>query len=281
MGSCWIDPTVVNSYPTSKPAIPPPQPGQIAPIAEFPAKKWGADFESFIGLADFGHTNWKSIQLRPPPPAESPIVQYEITYLVQASLQRAARLPEILAQDQNFQQYLVGLLMISPRSFPKTYLTLKIAARVGEMLMAYFKMYYSRPRPVQLYPALFPPCDTADHASYPSGHSLISHLIAFAGAEVVPYMRGALVALADRISENREIAGFHYPSDTIAAKELASQAYTLLRTSDYFRDLLPQATAEWPPVPVPPVLPEPSPTARATAVPRAREVNITSRTLIQ
>ncbi len=115
MGSCWIDPTVVNSYPTSQPAIPPPQPGQIAPIAEFPAKKWGADFESFIGLADFGHTNWKSIQLRPPPPAESPIVQYEITYLVQASLQRAARLPEILAQDQNFQQYLVGLLMISPR----------------------------------------------------------------------------------------------------------------------------------------------------------------------
>jgi membrane-associated phospholipid phosphatase len=262
MGSCWIDPNDSNSYPVSQPDIPPFDPSQVSLVRSFPPIKWGADFEALLGLADFACTDWKKLIILPPPPvADSPVVQQEIQTLVSLASKRAQYLSEILAQDQSFQLYLVGYMMISRRSHPRTYLVLKIAARVGEMLMVHYKMHYSRPRPVQLYPWLFPPCDTADHASYPSGHSLIAHLIAFAGAEVVPYMRDSLARLAHRIGRNREIAGFHYPTDTQAGREVAAQAMKVLKATQYFQDVLADARKEWLVVPTLPVIPQSVPVA--------------------
>jgi PAP2 superfamily len=245
MGSCWIDPSDSNNYTVGDVTITYTE-NEFRPTEAFPPSKWGSDFEALLGLADFTMTSWRDILYVPPPPlADSEFTRDEIKELCQLATKRPARLGEILAQDQNFQPYLVGQMMMSRRSHPRSYLAMKIAARVGEMLMAHYKMIFSRPRPVQVYPPLFPPCDTADHASYPSGHSLIAHLIAFAGADVFPPLREGITQLAHRIAHNREIAGFHYPSDTQVGQELAAAAFKLLKTTSYFSMVLGEAQGEW------------------------------------
>ncbi len=54
-------------------------------------------------------------------------------------------------------------------------------------------------------------------------------MIASALADVMPGAERALTALADRIGRNREVAGVHYPSDTLAGKQIACAAFDLLQ----------------------------------------------------
>jgi acid phosphatase (class A) len=82
------------------------------------------------------------------------------------------------------------------------------------------------------------------HPSWPSGHSLEGHMVALALAEVRPDAEDMLVALADRIGKNREIAGVHYRSDTYAGKEIAKKALPYLQQCAKFGELVTAAKAE-------------------------------------
>ncbi len=82
------------------------------------------------------------------------------------------------------------------------------------------------------------------HASFPSGHSLSSHLIALSLAEVMPWARESLVALADRMGRNREVAGVHWKSDTDAGRAIAQAAFELLEDCPTFREVLRAARDE-------------------------------------
>jgi acid phosphatase (class A) len=139
------------------------------------------------------------------------------------------RLPEILAQYTTHHEYYLGLLMVRRETHPATYLLLKIAARVTELTMVYFKYKYNRPRPYQYYPALMPPLDTSVHPSYPNGHALFGLMKAYCVADVVPQMREPMLQLAQRIWHNAEIGGFHFPSDALASGKIAEGAMELLR----------------------------------------------------
>ncbi len=46
----------------------------------------------------------------------------------------------------------------------------------------------------------------------------------------LPAMANDMLALADRIARNREIAGLHYPSDSAAGVALATAILPLLKT---------------------------------------------------
>ncbi|MGH6922022.1 MAG: hypothetical protein ACREJ0_30500, partial [Geminicoccaceae bacterium] len=84
--------------------------------------------------------------------------------------------------------------------------------------------------------------------SWPSGHSLESHMVALALKEVLPderNMHAALEGMADRIGKNREIAGVHYASDTDAGKRIASKAFPYLRECPTFERALEAARAEF------------------------------------
>ena len=123
-----------------------------------------------------------------------------------------------------------------------------MAARIGETVMAQKKKWYNRPRPSQLYPPLAPPLDVANHASYPSGHAMIAFMLAFAGADAVQgslSMRASLVKLAERIGWLREVAGFHYPSDTCAGRMAATQTMELVIQLPVYQKTLEIARAEW------------------------------------
>jgi membrane-associated phospholipid phosphatase len=96
----------------------------------------------------------------------------------------------------------------------------------------HLKLSIDRPRPYQVAPELVDPRilqvlndEFPLHSSFPSGHSTESHLIAHVLSDFCPAMKQQLFDKAALISENREAAGLHYPSDTLAGQVLAELLY--------------------------------------------------------
>lgn len=211
-------------------------------ITAYPDKAWTADWLSWVAVTEFAQTNWTAIALATVIP-NGPPLQAEIDGLVMAAQdERADALGEILSQNEEFASYFMNAMSARPGSYPATALVLSIASLVGTFAAMYFKRAFARPRPSMLCPALLPPVSVPGHASFPSGHSTQSHLMALCMNEVfqnapnpaLPQqaaMQVDLSALADRISRNREVAGLHYPSDTAAGIELAGMLQNNLSTN--------------------------------------------------
>jgi hypothetical protein len=146
-----------------------------------------------------------------------------------AVTERPEAMGEILSQNKNQQLCFLQLMMMSHSSHPKTYFVMKLAARVGELVMVRLKRHFNRARPTQYCPTLYPPIAVPGHASYPAGHAVIAHLTAGVLTEITtnattgvsPYAE-SLSKLADVIGRNRVYAGLHFQSD-IDAGALAGQ----------------------------------------------------------
>jgi PAP2 superfamily protein len=143
-----------------------------------------------------------------------------------AVTERPEAMGEIVNQHQNQQLCFMQLLTMTSTSHPYTFFAMKVAARVGEVVMMRLKQQFNRPRPSQYYPALYPPLPVPGHSSYPAGHAVIAQLTARVLIEVTTPQGGSspyektLLRLAGEIAMNRVIAGFHFRSD-IAAGALA------------------------------------------------------------
>ena len=214
-------------------------------VSAFPPRNWSADWYAWLALTEFVGTDWANFNILPPwagppvnwtsPQAQAKI-QEELDELVTAAQdERADALDEILSQADEFISYFMNLMTTRPTSYPATFRVLNIASLVALFVSIYYKGKYHRPRASELCPALLPPIVVPGHASFPSGHSTQSHLMAlcmgdvFEGLSQHDPMVDDLTALADRISRNREIAGLHYPSDTKAGVDLASCILPLLK----------------------------------------------------
>ncbi len=252
-------------------------------IKNFPDRNWSAEWYAWLALNDFARvTAWASINPRtdpltsadwpawiPGPPAPSasitpfmnwadaavlPHAQEEVRHLVRAAMEeRADALSEILSQSDEFISYFLNMMTARPGAYPNTTKVLAIASLVGTFVAMYFKALYERPRPSQLCPALLPPIEVPGHASFPSGHSTQAHLMALcmdqvlAGVAQKPVLDDDLWTLANRIARNREIAGLHYRSDSLAGVLIAKCIMPLLAPTPRFADVLAQAQKEWQP----------------------------------
>jgi hypothetical protein len=209
MGSGDVDLPQPNNYPLVPSwfdAIAPVRRFRLQPT-RFPVRNWNPDFLSLVTLAEFSALDWRDA-LDPGPPPEDDETLREVDYLIGlARVLRTERMGEILAQYQGHHKYYLGLLMVRPETHPATYLLLKIASRVTEFTMSYFKFKYNRPRPAQYCPPLMPPLDTTAHPSYPNGHALFGLMKAHCVADVVPQMEEPILVLAERIWKNAEIGG--------------------------------------------------------------------------
>ena len=188
--------------------------------------------------------DWQD-KLEPGPPPDDSGTNREVDELIELAKQRPERCDEILAQYVNHHKYDLGLLMIRPGTHPATYLLLKIAARVTELALAYFKKRYNRARPYQYYPALMPPLYTAVHPSYPNGHALHGRMKALCVSDAVPEMLNPMLRLAERIWKNAEVGGFHFPSDAAASVKIAEGAMELLRGCPSYNSAVEAAKLEW------------------------------------
>ena len=251
MGSMWLDPPEDGGVYPCPPGnvVPDFDPAQMTKAVQFPADRWGADFLSLPVMMDFFQSNWRTaIRISAPPPVGSPEMLKALNQLViYQQTKRAEAMSEILAQNTDFQPFFCAQLGIYPRIYPKTYLMLKLAARIGEFVMVWLKEKYSYVRPSHIYPRLAPPMAVAAHASYPSGHSTVGHLMAFTLNQIIPQLGDAPNRLADRIAYNREYAGFHYPFDTQGGIEAAAKTFSVYQTLDFYLRTIDAARKEWDP----------------------------------
>jgi acid phosphatase (class A) len=152
-----------------------------------------------------------------------------------AVTERPEAMGEILNQANNQQLCFMQLLTMTAASHPKTFFVMKLAARVGEVVMMRLKRYFNRPRPTQYYPTLYPPLVVPGHSSYPAGHAVIARLTAKVLIDVTtttatgrsPY-KNSLLKLAEEIGRNRVIAGFHFWSDIEAGVIAADMTHQFL-----------------------------------------------------
>ena len=142
MGSCWIDPADTTVYPTQPASVPDFDIRYLRNVNSFPPNRWGGDFEALIALAEFARTDWLNQVVLPDPPGPGTGRMIdEIKEPFNCSRRSAApRSPRSSRKMQIFHFYFLGLLSISSCSHRQTYLLLKIAARIGEMMMAKFKI---------------------------------------------------------------------------------------------------------------------------------------------
>jgi hypothetical protein len=218
--------------------------------AEYPERCWAPEFKALLTLGEFATTDWRKIDLSGLPPLSGIDTNAEIDALLAlAEAERETLLREILVQHDGFGGYFLDMLTIRRETHPATFLVLMIASKVGELVMVYFKNRFRRPRPSQLCPALMPPLDVQGHPSYPSGHALqarlMAHCAAAATEDCCPELAEALFVLAYRIARNREVAGFHYRSDTEAGIHIADAVFAILRSVGPFQEAAREAQAEW------------------------------------
>jgi hypothetical protein len=139
--------------------------------------------------------------------------------------EREPRFVEIIDQNdaEGTLKYLLGMLMIDSSVAPATYQLIRVGRRIGEVVVMCLKDYFHEARPSQACPTIVPMFDPPITPAFPAGHALsarlIVELVAKAGRPVV--QEQMLYKLADRIAENRIIAGLHYPLDNEAGVDAA------------------------------------------------------------
>lgn len=230
----------------------------------FPDEAWHPSFRAQTILAEFAATKWpallKDSGFAPDPKvildgknykytvtnSFDDIVEDEIKDLLAlAASRRPVRLAEIVAQADDARPYWSDMLLAGPAIRPYIWTLVETGLAVGQMVAMHFKAQYSRARPAQVYPALMPPILTPPHASYPNAHALQSLLMSGCAKLAAPELSDPLDALANRIGENREIAGVHYPSDRIASQHIADKVLPQLQKCQKFKDVLKKAKLEY------------------------------------
>jgi hypothetical protein len=184
-------------------------------------------------------------------------INAEIQYLLELMADdRDAYLPEIVAQADGAPFYWFSLLGLDPAQKPWTAAVMHIAVRYGEMVAMVLKYEYQRVRPSYVCPGLLPPFGPPEHPSFPSSHSTQAHLISLLLEQVStnisnvfgPGGGNELKWLADRVAKNRERAGVHYQSDSIAGEVIATNLCNMLNsaaTYPVYNDVLTRAQGEW------------------------------------
>lgn len=188
-------------------------------------------------------------------------IQQELTTLVDLMRDDRLRyLPEISLQSAHIVPYYVHLMGIDPASKPWTMELMNCATAIANLAKMQYKSVYRRVRPSTLCPGITPPWGPPQHPAFPSGHSMVAHLMAllllsvpgiaqrfglfaegatqgtapgsadFIGAAAARYgqdQRSPLLWLAWRVAKGRERLGVHYPSDSAASRTLAAGVWRL------------------------------------------------------
>jgi membrane-associated phospholipid phosphatase len=91
-----------------------------------------------------------------------------------------------------------------------------------------FKNGFSCPRPLEWSPQVQPMLTTPGHGTFPMGHAtqvfavghVLKQLIRFSVGRLPPNLAAQIDRLSFRISENRIVAGLHFPADLLAGAYL-------------------------------------------------------------
>jgi len=147
---------------------------------------------------------------------------------------RRDRAPEIQSQITEFFPFFATVCHLHPDRSRFT-LELLTALRFGVVATQMrVKHALAMPRPVDYSAQIMPMIQTPGHSTFPAGHAVESFMFATVLAELTAArakqlygpdrpLRDKLMWLAARISENRVVAGVHFPVDLAAGMVLGLQ----------------------------------------------------------
>jgi len=199
--------------------------------------------------------DWKKlVKLDPPPPHAGAECA---TLLLLRERERPAHREEIQAQAESERtaiwpvQQVLGSADRPPKPATKALHSLLLDNILGPIFQ--FKEQFNRGRPYHCCAENLDPmfADKADplhpgHPAYPSGHATQAHALAYLLASWFPQREAEFLQAAGKVAKNREIAGVHYPSDSLAGKALARQLVELLLQDPGFKAAADLARREWP-----------------------------------
>ncbi len=106
------------------------------------------------------------------------------------------------------------------------------------------KKSFDRKRPASVEPKLHPLFGARRSRAYPSGHATWAFAAGLVLADMIPEKRAEILARAAEYSDNRVVAGVHYPSDVDAGRVSGSVVAAFLFASPEFRSDEKAAAAE-------------------------------------
>ena len=95
--------------------------------------------------------------------------------------------------------------------------------KYADPIIMNLKVKYDRIRPSKFDKRVKEIIDLPDHPSYPSGHACQSYTIAYLLSLKYPDKEKFYLNYAKEVSENREIMGLHYPSDSEYGRKIAEE----------------------------------------------------------
>lgn len=204
---------------------------------KFEHHKWQRKLLSWIESGPIILPRDYDFNVAPPPANSSLATREEILYLHELS--RTARdeatVETIIAENAQVPpvDLFKGVGLIHPENYTTSELFRLMDQDVGFFILER-KFHFSRPRPNQIDPALTTVIPNPPHASYPSGHAGQSYITALVLSDFDPENEAVYKQFAYDIAHRREIAGVHYPSDTLAGRKLAVDVLAKLRENTVF-----------------------------------------------
>jgi membrane-associated phospholipid phosphatase len=155
------------------------------------------------------------------PPGDT--LENELKGVFEKAALRSDRMGEILSQVTIPYPFFAMVLNLQPGRHRYIFELLAAAFNLAGAAGQVFKHHFRVARPSDRTPLIQPVLQTPGHGSYPAGHATQCHLakavlveLLTAGAETSEQLE----RLANRIGENRLVAGLHYPADIVQGKVL-------------------------------------------------------------
>jgi hypothetical protein len=237
----------------------PPQPPQANadsydPCRDFPDHLWRADYRAFVDEdSDFiTQAELKKITLDDPKHFDMKAECQSLTD--QMSGRNKPREQEILYEADSIKALQQVFAAKGDPSVPSAYkpASMKLIDKLYRGLRGpifHMKFQYKRARPYpccNVVPLLDPghPFFPA-HAGYPAGHATLVFVAADIFSAVFPKLRKEFQRRAERVAENRIVAGFHFKTDIEAGRVLANKLLPRIHAHGEIKKLVEKAKNEW------------------------------------
>ena len=147
---------------------------------------------------------------------------------MEKSALRPDRTAEILSQVAPPYAFFAAVLNLQSGRRRRTFEVMSTAIAFGSVAGQQFKHAFRVLRPADRSPLIQPMLATPGHSSYPAGHAAQCHLLKgvlvnLLGIGATSERYGQLDRLADRIADNRIVAGLHYPIDNEQGRFLGTR----------------------------------------------------------
>ncbi|MGD0141143.1 MAG: phosphatase PAP2 family protein [Tepidisphaeraceae bacterium] len=198
---------------------------------------------AFVQSADF---DFKTL-LAPPPAPDSDQGRQEIDQLLKLQDQRTPQDVKRIAAETKMTPFLFSEVLgswFNPDDLPASAVFLANVMKESGAVCSAAKEVFHRDRPFKVDPRIKPCVEKEKTFSYPSSHSLRSMVLALTLAEIFPDQKGALIARAKLVGDDRALAGQHFPSDVAAGRILGKAIFQKMVQNPDFQSQLEKAKDE-------------------------------------